>query len=58
MSPNDAEKLEPVQVAMRKRDKIKAESEPLVADFQDKLTKANAILERYSGSSQVLMNIA
>lgn len=51
LSPIDAEKLEIVQTSFRKRDKIKGEYEPLVAELQDKLKKANVILERYKGSS-------
>lgn len=51
MSPVEAENLAVVQAATRRRDKIKAEYEPLVAELQDKLTKANAILGKYSGSS-------
>ena len=51
LSPIDAEKLEVVQAAIRKRDKIKAEYESIVTELQDKLKKANAILERYKGSS-------
>lgn len=47
MSPIEAEKLEVVQTSFRKRDKIKAEYEPLVAELQDKLTKANAVLGKY-----------
>ena len=53
MSPIDAEKLEVVRAAMRKKDKIKAEFEPIVAELQDKLKKANAILEKYNQSSRL-----
>lgn len=50
LSPIDAEKLEVVQAAIRKRDKIKAEYEPIVTELQDKLKRANVILERYKSS--------
>ena len=40
-----------VQLANRKREKIKEELEPIVAELQDRRSKANAILEKYYESS-------
>lgn len=48
MSPQEAEQLEPVQQAFDKRDRIKAELEPMVSDLQSKLSKAKKTLEKYN----------
>lgn len=48
MTPLEAQELEVVKAAFRKRDNLKAKYEPLVADLQDTLTKANEILSKYS----------
>ncbi len=50
MSPLEAEQLEVVQHAFDKRDRIKAELEPEIEMLQDKLSKANAILNKYASS--------
>lgn len=47
MSPNEAESLEVVQTAFDKRDRLKAELEPIAADLQSRVTKAKTILEKY-----------
>ena len=48
MSPIEAEKLEVVQIAAKKKELIKAKYEPIVTELQDKLTKANIILTKYN----------
>jgi hypothetical protein len=43
----EAEQSEAVQAAYDKRDRIKAEKEPVVAELEDKLIKINQILKKY-----------
>jgi hypothetical protein len=47
LSPDNVDKLDVVQAAFMERDRIIVELKPLMAELENKLEKANQILEKY-----------
>jgi hypothetical protein len=50
LTPREAEHLGVVQTAFDKRDRVKAEFDPVIMNTKDRLSKAKEILEKYAST--------